>query len=153
MIYPPPTYLAEVVTEVSASTLARIQKEYGDSTTAFAFNKKFNALIFSWNGKYDAYGGRVWGLDATGNKMLLFDQMLYGYNGVMQLNEEDDINSTKSIDFSEAIEIIIAFQYSGDEAAYLEDGTSKFEQDYFGWVAIYKHPDNQLKEIISFECA
>ena len=50
-------------------------------------------------------------------------------------------------------EIIIAFQYDGNEDEYLEDGTSKFEQDYFSWVIIYKYVDNKLDELLNYECA
>ena len=71
----------------------------------------------------------------------------------MELNEEDNISSVKTIDLSKVSDVIIAFQYSGDEAEYIADGISKFEQDYFGWAAIYKQVDNRLEEITSFECA
>jgi hypothetical protein len=153
MIYPAPSYLRGLVTEVSPATLPKIKTDYGDNTTAFKFNNMFTALILSWNEEYEEYGGRVWGVETTGNKLLIFDQVKHGYNGVMQLNEEDDIGSIKTIEFTEPSEVIVVFQYSGDEADYLEEGTSKFEQDYFGWIAIYKHTDNKTKEIISFECA
>ena len=71
----------------------------------------------------------------------------------MEINEEEDLTSTKSIDLISGTEIIIAFQYSSDEAEYLEDGTSKFGQDYFSWVIVYKYVDNKLEEVLSHECA
>jgi hypothetical protein len=153
MIYSHPAHLNGLVTEADKATLSEIQKEYGESTTAFKFDNKFQNLVLSYDAESDEYGGRVWGVDTTGTKLLLFDQFKHGYNGVMELNEEDDISTTKTIDFFEATDVVIAFQYSGDEEEYLEDGTSKLEQDYFGWVSIYKQADNQLEEIISFECA
>jgi hypothetical protein len=51
------------------------------------------------------------------------------------------------------MDLIVAFQYSGDENEYVLDGTSKFEQDYFGWIVIYKMTGAKLEELISYECA
>jgi hypothetical protein len=93
------------------------------------------------------------GIDTTGNKVLLFDQFIHGYNAMMSLNDEEDLDSTKSIDLPQSTEIIIAFQYSGVEDEYLEDGSSKFKQDYFCWVVIYKKGDKKLEELLSYECA
>ena len=127
MIYPAPSYLTELVTEVNDQTLLKIQEEYGDHTTAFKFNTNFTHLVQTWIKEYDEYGGTIFGLDKANNQTTIFDQFKYGYNGVMKINEEEDLNSTKSSDLISGTEIIIAFQYSGDEAEYLEDGTSKFE--------------------------
>ena|SRR5205085_6548993 len=153
MIYSAPSYLTGLVTEVKNEILAEIQKNYGNNTTSFKLNQKLTGLIVSWNEEFDEYGGRVWGTETNGNKLLLFDQLKHGYNGAMKLNEEDDTHSTKSIEFADGTEVILAFQYSGDEEEYLEEGASKLEQDYFGWIAIYTYEDNRLEEIISFECA
>ena len=153
MTYPVPTYLKELVTEVNEPILLEIQKEYGDNTTAFKFNTNFTTLTQTWIEEFDEYGGTIWGLDKANNQTTIFDQFKSGYNGVMEINEEEDLNSTKSIDLVSGTEIIIAFQYGGDEAEYLEDGTSKFEQDYFSWVIVYKSVDNKLEEVLSYECA
>ena len=153
MTYPVPTYLKELVTEVNEPILLEIQKEYGDNTTAFKFNTNFTTLTQTWIEEFDEYGGTIWGLDKANNQTTIFDQFKSGYNGVMEINEEEDLNSTKSIDLVSGTEIIIAFQYGGDEAEYLEDGTSKFEQDYFSWVIVYKYVDNKLEEVLSYECA
>ena len=153
MIYAAPSYLTGLVTEVNEPILLEIQKEYGDHTTAFKFNTNFTNLVQTWIDEYDEYGGTILGVDKTNNQTTIFDQFKNGYNGVMEINEEENLTSTKSIDLANGTEIIIAFQYSGDEAEYLEDGTSKFEQDYFSWVIVYKYVDNKLEELLSYECA
>ena len=153
MINSVPSYLTVLTTALDKATLLKIQKHFGENTTAFKFNSKFKSLMLSWKKESDEYGGRVWGINSTGGKVILFDQVQHGYNGVMQLNEEDNIGTMKSVDFSETTDIVIAFQYSGDEAEYISEGSSQFEQDYFSSVAIYKYVNNQLEEIISFECA
>ena len=153
MNYPPPSYLTGLVTAVGQETLSEIQKNYGANTTAFKFNSKFNSLIQTWLQEFGHHGGTVWGIDTIGNKVLLFDQFSHGYNAMMKLNEEEDLESTKSIALPQQTEIIIAFQYSGDEDEYLERGASKFKQDYFGWIVIYKKNDNKLEEFLNYECA
>jgi hypothetical protein len=153
MTYPVPTYLKGIVTEVNEPILLEIQKEYGENTTAFKFNINFTTLAQTWNEEFAEYGGTIFGIDKANNQTTMFDQFRNGYNGVMEINEEEDLTSTKSIDLIRGTEIIIAFQYSGDEAEYLEDGTSKFEQDYFSWVIIYKYLENKLEEVVSYECA
>ena len=152
MIYPAPLYLTGLVAEVNEQILLEIQKEYGDNTTAFKFIDNFIGLVQTWITEYDQYGGTIFGVDKTNKQTTIFDQFKNGYNGVMEINEEEDLTSTKRIDLISETEIIIAFQYSGDEAEYLEDGTSKFEQDYFSWVIVYKYVDN-LEEVLSYECA
>ena len=153
MAYPPPSYLTGHVASVNQKTLSEIQKNYGTNTTAFKFNTKFNSLIQTWLKEFDHYGGTIWGIDPTGNKVLLFDQFRHGYNAMMKLNEKEDLDSTKSSALPQQTEIIIAFQYSGDEDEYLEQGSSKFKEDYFGWVVIYKMVDNKLEEVFNYECA
>ena len=153
MNYPPPSYLTGLVSDVSDVILSHIQKEYGNNTSAFKFNIKFNSLVQTWLQKFQHYGGTIWGIDTTDNKILLFNQFKQGYNAMMKLNEEEDLGNTKSIALPEKTQIIIAFQYSGDEDEYLERGASKFKQDYFGWVVVYKMVDNNLEEIINYECA
>lgn len=151
--YPEPSHLIGFVTPAKQETLFEIQKNYGDNTTAFKFDVMFDSLMKTWLEEFDLYGGTVWGIDKTGNKHLLFDQFRHGYDAMMRLNQEEDLNSTKLIVLPQPTEIVIAFQYSGDEDEYLERGTSKFKQDYFGWVVIYKKVDNKLEEVYSYECA
>jgi len=153
MIYPVPTYLRGLVTDVTNQILFEIQEGYGNNTTAFKLNNKFTKLVQTWIEEYAEYGGTILGVDEANNQTTIFDQFKHGYNGVMKINEEEDLTSTKGINLISATELIIAFQYSGDETEYLEDGTSKFEQDYFSWVIIYKYVDNKLEEILSYECA
>ena len=153
MAYPPPSYLTGIASSVNQKTLVEIQKEYGKNTSAFRFNTKFNSLIQTWLEKLQHYGGTVWGIDTTGKKILLFDQYRHGYDAMMKLNKEEDLDSTKLLDFSQFTEVIIAFQYSGDEDEYLTRGTSKFKQDYFGWVVIYKIVNNKLEKLFEYECA
>jgi hypothetical protein len=153
MNYSPPTYLKGLVSEVSQQTLSEIQKSYGTNTTAFKFNNNFTRLVQTWLEESAHYGGTVWGSGTTGNKVLLFDQFRHGYNAMMKLNKEEDLTNIKSIDLREPTEIIIAFQYSGDEDEYLERGVSKFKQDYFGWVVIYKKVNDKLEEFFNYECA
>ncbi|MBZ5857749.1 hypothetical protein [Flavihumibacter profundi] len=153
MIFPAPSYLTGLVTEVSEATLLEIHKQYGKYTTAFKFNTSFTSLIQTWIKEYDEYGGTIWGVDKSNNQTIIFDQFKNGYNGVMEINEEEDLSSKKGIDLISGTEIIIAFQYSGGEAEYLEDGTSKYEQDYFSWVIVYKYADNKFEELLSYECA
>jgi len=95
----------------------------------------------------------MWGIDTTGNKFILFDQYRHGYNALMKLNEEEDLENTKAIDLPQRTEIIIAFQYSDVLDEYLKEGASKFKQDYFDWVVIYKKVDNKLEELLNYECA
>jgi hypothetical protein len=153
MIHPPPSYLTGLVTAVNQHTLSEVQKNYGTNTTVFMLNTKFNGLIQTWLEEFGHYGGTVWAVETTGNKVLLFDQFRHGYNAMMKLNEQEDLDSTKSITLPQQTEIIIAFQYSGDEDEYLERGASKFKQDYFSWVVIYKKIDNKLEEFLNYECA
>jgi hypothetical protein len=153
MIYPAPSYLTGLVTEATQEILSEVQRNYGDNTTAFKFKQRFKGLTQTWLDEFDEYGGTIWGTDTNGNKILLFDQSKHGYNGVMELSEEEDLDTTKSIDFKQSSEIIIAFQYNGDEDEYLEDGTSNFQQDYFGWVILYRKDDSELGELLSYECS
>lgn len=153
MNYPPPSYLKGLVSDVSQKTLSELQKSYGTNTTAFKFNTNFTRLVQTWLEESAHYGGTVWGIETTGNKVLLFDQYRHGYNAMMKLNKEEDLNNVKSLDLPEPAEIIIAFQYSGDEDEYLERGESKFKQDYFGWVVIYKKVNDKLEELLNYECA
>jgi hypothetical protein len=153
MLFPPPTYLTSLVAKASGEILTEIQNNYGSNTTAFKFNGIFSSLIQTWNEAFEEFGGVVWSIDEAGNKLLLFDQHKHGYNAMMQLTSEEDINSVKPIKFRPPTELIIAFQYSGDEAEYLEDGTSKLVQDYFGWVVLYKYLDGKLEELFSYECS
>lgn len=153
MIYPPPSFLTGLVTEVSNEIHSRIQENYGDNTTAYKFNINFKSLVQTWIEEFNEYGGTIWGVDQTGNRTTIFDQFKHGYNGIMKINEAEDLNSTRSIVLISGTEVIIAFQYSGDEADYLETGSSKFEQDYFNWVVVYKYFENKLEEILSYECA
>ena len=153
MNYPAPSHLTVLVTAVSQETLSEIQKNYGDNSTAFKFGTKFNRLIQTWLEEFEHYGGTVWGIDTRGNKVLLFYQFRHGYNAMMKLNEEEDLDNTKTIELPQPTEIIIAFQYSGDEDEYLKNGTSKFKQDYFHWIIIYKKAANKLEEILSYQCA
>lgn len=153
MNYPEPSYLKELVTKVSGDILTKIQKNYGNNTTAFKFNSKFTSLIQTWIDEFNTYGGTIWGIDTTGKKILMFDQFRHGYDALMGLKEEENLDSTKSIALSQLTEIVIAFQYNGDEEEYLEDGTSKFKQDYFGWVVIFEQREDKLRELLSYECA
>ena len=151
--YPPPSYLTGLVSAVSEKDLSEIQNEYGKNTTVFKFNSRFNKLIQTWLKEFKHLGGTMWGVDTTGNKVLLFDQYRHGYNALMKLNDEEDLENTKAIDLPRATEIIIAFQYSNVLDEYLARGTSKFKQDYFDWVVIYKKVDNKLEELLNYECA
>ena len=97
MIYPAPSYLTGLVTEVNNQILLEIQKEYGDNTTAFKFNPIFTSLVQTWDEEYNHYGGTIFGIDKTNNRTVVFDQFKHGYNGVMAINEKEDLTSTKNI--------------------------------------------------------
>jgi len=153
MNYQPPSYLTGLVTDVSKELLVKVQRNYGDGTTAFKLNGRFKACVQTWEPAYNCTGGTFWGIDTYDNKLLLFSQAKHGYNGVMQLNEAEDETQTQTFNFLIPAELVIAFQYSGDEEQYIEEGTSKYKQDYFGWIAIYTLINNNLKEILSYECA
>src|SRR5687768_18418418 len=98
MIYSAPSYLTGLVTEVNEQILLKIQEEYGDNTTAFKFNTNFKSLVQTWIEEYDEYGGTIFGVDKTNNRTTIFDQFKHGYNGVMELNEEEVLSSSKSIE-------------------------------------------------------
>jgi len=153
MIYTAPSYLKELVTEVDNNILNEVQKEYGTYSTAFKFNKKFKSLMRNWNKEFNEYGTTIWGINENNEKITIFDPAKNGYDGVMGLNEAQDINTIKTINFENDVEIIVAFQYSGDEEEYLEDENSIFEEDIFGWIAIYKYENGNLEEITNIECA
>ena len=153
MIYPAPSFLTGITTDLSNQTLSQIQENYGDNTSAFKLTAKFTGLVQTWIDEFKEHGGTIWGIDSKGTRTIIFDQSKHGYNGLMQLNPEENLNSTKSIDLPKGTEIVIAFQYGGDEADYLNDGSSKYEQDYFTWVIIYKYLDNKLEEVFTYECA
>ena len=97
MTYPVPTYLNGLVTEVNEPILLEIQKAYGENTTAFKFNINFTALTQTWSEEFAEYGGTIFGIDKANNQTTIFDQFRNGYNGVMEINEEEDLNSTKSM--------------------------------------------------------
>jgi hypothetical protein len=153
MIYPAPSHLAGIATEVSKQVLSEIQESYGDNTTAFKLSPEFTSLSQTWVEKEQSHGGTIWGTDSKGNRTIIFDPSKHGYNGVMQLNPEENLDSIKSVDLPAGAEIIVAFQYGGDEADFTEDGPSKYAQDYFGWVIVYRYLDNKLEEVLSYECS
>lgn len=152
MIYPAPSYLIGQVTEVNKTILTEIQKEYGNNTTAFQFDTQFKMLVRTWDTEYNEFGNTVFGIDTGNNKISIFDPSRNGFDGVFGQHEQEDLLSTKNIDLSKDTKIIVAFQYNGDESENIEDGNSKFEQDYFGWFVIYKFADNKIEEIFSCEC-
>jgi len=157
MIHSIPTYLKGMATEVDSKLLAEIQSNYGENSTAFKFNKKFKSLERTWLTEYNEFGLTVWGINERDEKILIFDPMANGYNGLFELNNEEDLNSTKITDFENEVDLILMFQYGGDEVEYAqegaEEGKSEFAEDYFDWLAIYKYDNNCLKEIVSIECA
>jgi hypothetical protein len=152
MIYPAPSYLSGQVTDVIERILLEIQKEYGDNTTAFQFDRQFKMLVRTWNTEYGEYGNTVFGLDTDNNRFPIFDPSQNGYDGIFGHIEQEDLTSTKNMDVSKDTKIIVAFQYEGDESESIEEGNSKFVQDYFGSFVIYKFADNKLEEIFSCEC-
>jgi len=153
MIHSIPTYLKGLMTEVDSKILAEIQSNYGENSTAFKFNKKFKSLERTWLPEYDEYGLTVWGINVDDEKITIFNPIENGYNGLFDINEEEDCNSTKIVDFESEVDLILMFQYSGEEAEYAQEGKSKFAEDYFDWLAIYKQDSNGLEEIVSIECA
>jgi len=158
MIYPAPSYLRELVTEVDNEILLKVQENYGEYSTAFKFNMKFKGLIQTWNTKYNCIGETVWGLSLNNEKICIFDGVKNGYEGLMGLKEAEDLNSTRTIDFGNEADIIVVFQYSGDEAEFIAEFANEGipvyeEEDYFSWIAIYKYENNNLKEIVDYECA
>jgi hypothetical protein len=148
-----PSYLKELVKAVDDKILMEIQNEYGEYSTAFKFNIKFKKIIRTWLNEYNEYGLTVWGINSKDEKIMFFDPTENGYNGLMELNGEENLTIIKTIDFDKEIEIIIVFQYSGEENEYAEEGKSKYEEDYFDWIIIYTYDGNDLKEIINIECA
>jgi hypothetical protein len=153
MLYPAPSHLANITTEVNKDILSHIQESYGDNTTAFKLIPKFVSLSQTWVEEEQAHGSTIWATDSKGNRTIIFDPSKHGYNGVMQLNQEENLDSVKSVDLPNGAEIIVAFQYGGDEAGFTEDGPSKYPQDYFGWVIVYKYLGNKLEEVLSYECS
>lgn len=149
----PPTYLVDIVTAVEYDTLIQIRKRYGENVTAFKFRNDFVNIIYSWYNEYDCPAGNVWLVDREVNKITIFDQFLHGYNGVMKLNQANNITSTKTDNLTIGTCVVIAFQYSGDEKEFVTSGPSKKESDYFDWIIIYKDIDSQLEEILNYECA
>jgi hypothetical protein len=153
MIYQAPTYLTGLVTEVNNTLLFEIQKKYGDYITAFIFKTKFIKLERTWKDEYKEFGGAILGFDKENREIIIFNPTIHGYEGMFGLSTKEDLSKTKNIETNLEIEVVIAFQYSGDEAEYIEEGASKFEQDYFGTVAVYKYIDSKLTEILNYECA
>ena len=155
MIHQIPTYLKGMATEVDSKLLAEIQSNYGENSTAFRFNKKFKSIERNWLTEYDDFGLTIWGINVDDEKIIIFNPKENGYNGLFDINEEENSSLTKVVDFEEEVDLILMFQYCGDEAEYAqdEDGKSKFAEDYFDWLAIYKYDNNGLEEIVSIECA
>ena len=155
MIHSIPTYLKGLATEVDSKILAEIQSNYGKNSTAFKFNKKFKSLERTWLTEYDDFGLTIWGINANDEKIIIFNPTEHGYNGLFDINEKEDCNSTRTVDFENEVDLILMFQYGGDEEEYAqeEDGKSKFAEDYFDWLALYKYDNNGLEEIVSIECA
>ena len=133
--------------------MAEIQKAYGENVTVFEFRDNFTSIVYSWNDEYRCPMGRVWVVNKNSERTSIFDQALNGYNGVFHLNQEDTSNSVQSMNFAEGDSIVIAFQYSGDEAEFANAGPSKDPADYFDWVIIYRYSKNTLQEILNYECA
>ena len=153
MIHLIPTYLKGQATEVDSKIFAEIQSNYGENITVFKFNKKFKSLVRTWQTEYDDFGLTVWGINVDNEKMIIYNPMENGYNGLFDINEEENCNSTKTVNFEKEVDLILMFQYNGDEAEYAQEGKSKFAEDYFDWLAIYKYENNRLEEIVSIECA
>ena len=153
MIHASPTYLKEIVTEVDGKILAKIQKNYGEYSTVFKFNNKFKSLERTWRTEYDDFGLTIWGINSNNEKVCIFNPMEHGYNGLFDINEQEDFNSTKTIDFEQEAELIVMFQYGGDEKEHANEGKSKFAEDYFYWFALYQYDNDKLEEIVSIECA
>jgi len=148
-----PSYVKGLVTEVDSKILAEIQNNYGEYSTVFKFNRKFKSLVRNWISEYDDFGLTIWGIDTNNEKVSIFNPMENGYNALFDLNEQEDTGSIKTIDFNNEVELIVMFQYSGDEAEHAEEGKSKCAEDYFDWFALYKYDNDELEEIVSIECA
>jgi hypothetical protein len=133
--------------------LTEIQKAYGENATAFKLKDEFTSIVFSWDEEYNCPRGRVWLFDKKGQPTIIFDQFVNGYKGVLRLNQLDNSSSTRSINLIDGDNIVIAFQYSGDEQEFANSGPSKHPADYFDWIIIYKYSSNTLQEILNYECA
>ena len=154
MIHSIPTYLKGLATEVDNNKIvAEIQSNYGEFSTVFKFNKKFKCLVRTWLTQYDDFGSTIWGINVDDEKIAIFNPMENGYDGMFDNIKGEDCNSTKTIDFESEVDLILMFQYGGDEAEYAQEGKSGFAEDYFDWLAIYKYDNNGLEEIASIECA
>lgn len=153
MIHSIPTYLKGLATEVDSKILAEIQSNYGENSTAFKLDKKFKSIERTWLPEYEEFGQTVWGTTIDNKIIGLFDPTENGYNGMFDLNEVEDFEESKTIDFKNGIDLILAFQYGGEEAEFAKKGKSQFAEDYFDWLAIYKLDNGKLEEIDSIECA
>lgn len=153
MIHPMPSYLRNLVTEVNEEILSRIQGEYGHYTTAFIFNTAFKRLIRTWIPDYNTFGSTLRGINSNDEKISLFNPSENGYNGLFDIDDEENLSLTQQTEFGGEYELIIAFQYSGEEAEYALEGKSPFEEDYFDWLVVYTLFENILDKIIDIECA
>jgi hypothetical protein len=142
--YPKPGYLAGLVKPVGdRDVLAQIRQEYGGNVTVFSAGA-FARLTQGWSDEYDEAAGIVHGVRHCGEKVLLFDSRLHGYNAVMNLDEPTDgAFSEKTTDLPAGAEDLLVFQYSGDEFetpeenASAEHPSSPGAQDRFSWIALY----------------
>ncbi len=151
-----PSYLTKYLVACEMETKKEIQAEYGEYTNVFKINLDVKKIELTWNKMYDCEEGSIYAIDENGQQVLLFSADLHGYNGQFELYELETNVEVRELSLKECEtgnEIVLAFQYSGDEEEYVSEGKSDKIEDYFGWIVIYQKCDTKLIKIFEFECA
>lgn len=160
----PPSHLEWLLKPVENRTLKVIQEDYGDWTNAFKFFSGYkDSNITNLNKEGNIESDKLFYKDEySGKRILLFDRKLHGYNGQLNVFENDDFDSdTKNelikIDLESSDDskccFVFAFQYSRESTDYIERGNSHLPEDYFDWIVIYKKCGNKMDKIFEYECS
>ncbi len=152
-LLPGPEHLKDFIADADPFDIHTIQKEIGEYSTSFKIKNKINELKFSWLELENCDAGIVSAISRTGEEILLFDQAQHGYNALTGLSSvaENTVNKVRNIDA--LTEVIISFQYSGEENTYADEGENKLPENYFDWIFIFLKRENKLEMIFDYECA
>jgi hypothetical protein len=154
-----PSHIEKIAIQCEDEIKKEIQNEYGDHTNVWKVNTKLKGIFISWDLEYDCPNGAVWGIDESGNKVILFDVEKHGYEGQFGIAEVGEDIEERELEFEKGTdkhEFYLACQYCSEDEAYAEyiqEGKSKNQADYFEYVIIYSKLGRKLNKIIEFECA
>ncbi len=146
-MYNSPSHIDTKVKSIDSTNRKTIEAEYGDYITTFEISKMKKLKI----GKINTDdSGLVIITDSSNKEIVLFDNSKHGYNGLYGLTNVSEVD-TFDIKELKNKQLIVAFQYGGDEVANADENQGN-PQDYFDWIVIYIINDNQLVKVFEYEC-